>query len=136
MNVPAKSNGIARDVQGRANLAPAIHGTTRAPRIADRHGRSLQRHAGPHHARAACGRSAGRPDQSAPWQRRLVRIPSRRRGDPDRHGGHREIDRRGQRGRDRAVAAEQRRKLAPTLKRSGCSRASPRTRSRSPRRVA
>ena len=69
---------------GERSLAPAVLRPTRASRIADRHGRSLQRHAGPHHARAACGRSARCPDQSAARRHRLVRFPSRRRGDGDR----------------------------------------------------
>ena len=48
------------------------------PEPADRDGRCLQHHAGPHRAGAPRRRSARRHDQSAGRSRRLVRLPPRR----------------------------------------------------------
>ena len=59
------------------------------PGHSDRDDRSLQRHAGPHHARAARRRSARRADQPAARPHRLVRFPSRRRSDRHRRRGRR-----------------------------------------------
>ncbi len=50
----------------------------RTARHLHRDGRSLQHHAGPHHALAPRGRSAGRADLAPRWKNRMVRLPSRR----------------------------------------------------------
>ncbi len=91
-------------LQPRAGAAPADPGPARPPRHPDRDGRSLQRHAGPHHARAARRRSARRADQPAARLGRLVRLPPRRRRHRHRRRGGGKVDRRGDRSGRRAVA--------------------------------
>ena len=61
----AQAERPARPVRRRTLAAPAIPRPARPPGHSDRDGGSLQRHAGPHHARAARRRSARRADQPA-----------------------------------------------------------------------
>ena len=132
-----KPNGLRGMFGGERSLRRQFFGAARPPRHSDRDGGSLQRHAGPHHARAAGRRSARRPDQPAARRGRLVRFPPRRGSDRDRRRSDRKGDRGGDRGGRRAVAALWRqRRRASSLTPCGCNPASPRTPARSPRRAA
>ena len=72
----------ARHVRRRARAQAPVARQQRTAGILDGHDRSVQRHAGPHHPRAAGRRSARRADQPAARRRRLVRFPSPRRRSP------------------------------------------------------
>jgi NTE family protein len=75
------AHGTTVYAHGPSSIAPTEPRQRRPARHFLGHGRCLQHHAGPHHARAACGRSAGLADLAARRPGRLVRFPSRRRSD-------------------------------------------------------
>ena len=122
---------------GEQSLTPPVLRHARTARHSDRDGRRLQHHAGPHHARAARRRSAGRHDQPAAGQRRLVRFPPRAGRDRDRRRRRRDAR---WTSIDEAVAALSPRPAPVTppvdsraLTPSGCNRAAPSARAPSPR---